>query len=308
MFATILGALPRPALPPTADLDELVAAALEAQATAGLEPVTDGRLRWRTLDDAIEGGAGPTALEAWRRAVPMATRAVKATLPGPYTLGRRAASSDRARRTATLEAAARVRDEARALAAAGCPFVEVLESEAAAIGADDVERGLFRDAHLALTEGVAGTHLSLVLVGPSADQAGIETILAAPYASLAVDLIEGPDAWRLVARTPGDRGIIVGAMAAGEGVDDGLEILLFAARYAASTGGRGPSRVGLAVVPGLEHLSWRRALEKMRHLGEADRLAALPPGPELARQLDPRAIDARSSATGRIPSDRRRPR
>ena len=43
-----------------------------------------------------------------------------------------------------------------------------------------------------------GTHLSLAITGGNADEAGIETILAAPYASLAVDLIAGPDNWRLV--------------------------------------------------------------------------------------------------------------
>ena len=36
------------------------------------------------------------------------------------------------------------------------------------------------------------------MTGGNADGAGVETLLAAPYASLAVDLIDGPDNWRLV--------------------------------------------------------------------------------------------------------------
>ena len=49
---------------------------------------------------------------------------------------------------------------------------------------------------------MAGTHLSLAMAGEAADAAGVETVLAAPYASLALDLIAGPDNWNLVARAP----------------------------------------------------------------------------------------------------------
>lgn len=315
MFATILGALPRPPLPADASPDGLVAAAVEAQLAARLEPVSDGRLRWRSLADGMPGGAGPSATAAWRfTAAAAGGVAAKATLPGPYSLARARVAGSAAersaaeRRVSTLEAAGRIRTEALALAAAGCPFIEVEESEAAAIGTDEAERALFREAHLALADGLAAAHLCLLLVGPSADAAGIETILAAPYASLAVDLIDGPDDWRLVARTPGDRGIVAGAMAAREGVDDGLEILLYAARYAAATGGRGLARVGLATTPGLERLTWDRAADKLRRLGEAARLAALPPGPELAAAVDPRSIDIRSAGIGRPSSSVPRPR
>ena len=44
MFATLLGALPRPPLAADASIDELVEAAVRAQEAAGLEPVTDGGL------------------------------------------------------------------------------------------------------------------------------------------------------------------------------------------------------------------------------------------------------------------------
>ena len=103
----------------------------------------------------------------------------------------------------------------RELAAAGCPLIEIHEPAATTIGADEAERALFREAHLRLLDGVEGSHLSLALTGGNADAAGIETLLAAPYASLAVDLIAGPDNWRLVAATPGDRGIVCGALSAG---------------------------------------------------------------------------------------------
>ena len=75
-------------------------------------------------------------------------------------------------------------------------------------------------------------------------------------------------------------------------------MVLWAARYAAS-GGRGSARIGVALVPGLERLSWDVAVRKLNALGEAARIAALPPGEELADSLDPRAIDIRSAALGR---------
>ena len=155
-----------------------------------------------------------------------------------------------------------VRAEILALAEAGCPFIEIEECDAHLIGADEAERRLFREAHLALTDGIAGVHLSLAIVGGSADGAGIETILAAPYPSLAVDVIDGPDNWRLVRDVPGDRGIVVGAMSPHHPSDDGPELLLWAAAYAASSQGRGRDRVGLATAGSLAGLSWEIAERK----------------------------------------------
>jgi hypothetical protein len=101
-----------------------------------------------------------------------------------------------------------------------------------------------------------------------------------------------------VAQTPGERGIVCGALAAAAGTDDVPELLLYAARYAASTGGRGPDRVGLATASSLAGLSWEDALAKLDRLADAARIAGLPAG-EALRALDPRAIDARSAALGR---------
>ena len=164
----------------------------------------------------------------------------------------------------------------RALAAAGCPLIEIHEPAATAIGADATERALFREAHLRLLDGLEGTHLSLAITGGSADAAGVDTILAAPYASLAVDLIAGPDNWRLVADAPGDIGIVCGALSPAADGDDGPEVLLWAAAYAASTGARGPDRVGLATASSLAGLPWPDAVHKLERLGAAARLAEAP--------------------------------
>ena len=297
MFATLLGSLPRPPLAGSAPLDILVEAAVRAQESAGIEPLTDGGLR---------GDAGPVA--AWEATAALTDRAVKQAVGGPYTIGRSGGGTFAERTAATIAGAETLNAVLQALAAAGCPMIEVHEPAATAIGADAAERALFRETHLRLLDGLDRTHVSLAITGGTADTAGIETILAAPYASLAVDLIAGPDNWRLVALAPGDRGIVCGALSAAAGSEDGPELLLWAAAYAASTMSRGPDRVGLATASSLAHLPWAEAISKLERLGEAARLADLP-SDEAIRSLDPRAMDSRAAAIGQVgPAPSRRPR
>lgn len=233
-------------------------------------------------------------------------RAVKQAVIGPYTTGRSTPGSAIDRAAATVDAVDRQRDALQALVEAGCPLIEIQEPAATSIGDDPPERALFRDAHLRLLDGLTGTHFSLAITGGTADAAGIETLLAAPYASLAVDLIAGPDNWRLVAATPGDRGIVCGALGTRAGTGDGPELLLWAAGYAASTGGRGPARVGLATASSLAHLSWEEAVRKMDRLGAAARLFDMSPE-DRGQHVDPRAVSIRSAALGRVdrPQSRR---
>jgi methionine synthase II (cobalamin-independent) len=296
VFATLLGPLPRPPLSADAPAVALVEAALRAQEAAGLDPVTDGGLFT----------AGQPAA-TWEATARLTDRAVKGTLTGPYTSGYDTSGPAGIRTAAILARADALNLALRDLAGAGCPLIEIHEPAATRIGADPTERALFRQAHARLLDGVSGTHLSLAITGGNADAAGIETLLAGPYASLAVDLIAGPDNWRLVTRTPGDLGIVCGALAADEGTDDGPELLLWAAAYAASTGGRGPQRVGLATSASLANLSWEVAVAKLVALGEAARLAGLPLD-ERVQHLDPRAVSIRSAALGRVgPPPSRRP-
>lgn len=300
MFATLLGGLPRPPLPDggPAGTEAEVEAAVRAQEEAGLEPVTDGRL---------SDPAAPAA-ERWRFASSLTDRAVKQALPGPFGLARRDRTTSRAARARIV---AQLRAEVEALVAAGCPLIEIEEADAHLVGDDAGARRLFRELHAGLTADLEDVHLSLSIVGGSADGAGAETILAPGYASFAFDLIAGPDNWRLAALVPGDRGLVAGTLSGRERGDEPKEVLLWAAHYAASTGGRGIVRVGLGSAGGYEQLPWGVALRKLARLGEAARLAAMPPGPELSRRLDPRAVDIRTAALGHnapSPPKRRRPR
>jgi methionine synthase II (cobalamin-independent) len=301
VFATILGALPRP--PDAATPEDAVHEVLARQEVLDLEPLTDGGLGRpdaATLVERLRSQEATGLVDAWQNATSVASRTVKAVVPGPYSL----ASGEPKAAVALAEA---LNEELRALAAAGAPMIEVEEPGAVRIGDDDAARTAFRDAQRRLTDGVTGTHLSLTIGGGNADAAGAATFLDAPYASYAFDLRAGPDNWRLIAEIPGDRGIICGALSPLAGSDDGPELLVWAAHYAASTGGRGLDRVGLANAPGLQHLDWPTVERKLVRLADAARLAARENTQELARVLDPRAISARSAAAGRfVPRPRRR--
>jgi methionine synthase II (cobalamin-independent) len=292
VFATLLGALPRPSR--GNDVEALIRIAVAAQEGAGIEPITDGRLRGELIEMRL---LPEQAVAAWGFASGLTDRAVKQALPGPYSLGRRA-GGDRA--AATARAVESLREAVEALAAAGCPLVEIEELDAHLVGDDEDERSMFREAHGRLTDGIVGTHLSLSIVGGSAWSAGLETIIEAPHASLAVDLIAGPDNWNLVTRLPGDRGVIAGALPAKDSPADAKETLLWAARYAAGSRRRGLDRVGLGSAGSWANLTWEAAVAKMQRLGEAARLAAMPAGRDLARQLDPRAVSARAAALGKV--------
>lgn len=304
MFATLLGGLPRPT--GAESIDDGVLVAIRAQEEAGLEPLTDGGFRGADVDGIVDEmlgrGIGGNVVGSWTLASELTAHAVKQALPGPHTVGWAAARHGNGvdRREVTLHAANWLRGVVQELAAAGCPLVEVEESEAHRIGNDEAERSLFQEVHRILTDGIEGTHLSLSIVGGAADKAGIQTILAAPYASLAVDLIEGPDNWNLVTRAPRERGIVVGALSA-RTPQEPKEVLLWGAHYAASTAGRGIDRVGLGSAGSWASLSWDEAVRRMHSLGEAARLAGMPPSEELRRSLDPKAVSARRAGVGHGP-------
>lgn len=284
MFATLLGALP---ISDEAGRDRhrAVEIAVQAQEQAGLEPITDGRLRGEAFGILPNPDA---AVASWRATAAITDRAVKQALPGPLALG------------GGIEAFDALAAVVTALAEAGCPLVEIEESALDRL-ADDGERGRFRAAHEGLLERLAeqarSTHLSLSIVGGAPPEDAWATVVGLPYASLAVDLIAGSDSWNLVTRWPGDRGVIVGAES-GREPDEPKEVLLWGARYAASTRGRGLDRVGIGSAGSWSNLSWEVAVRKMRILGEVARLAVMPLGQELAGSLDPRAVSARAAALG----------
>ena len=271
MFATLLGDLPRPPLPDDAPADAVLDAVLAAQTDRGLESVSAAG--WGT----------------WQEAAGRTTALVKAVVAGPVSSGRDPAA---------------VRAEIAGLAEAGCAWIEVRED----VRAFDppAVRDRFLAAHETLGRGLDGVHRSLALIGGNADGLGIEPVLAGGYASLAVDLIEGPDHWRLVTALPADRGVVAGALSVAKPTDLGTEVLVWAAQYAASSQGRGLDRVGLATAGSMAHLTWEQAMHKLDRLVKGAALASAG-GDDLRRTIDPRAVDIRSAALGRFDPDAPRP-
>jgi methionine synthase II (cobalamin-independent) len=288
MFATLIGDYPPD--PDHHQSDDAVRQVVAELEDAGLEPLSDGQLGPTPTDPRA-------VVRRWKFAASSTTRAVKQALRGPY--------SQPGPADAAVE---RLRETIDGLVAAGCPLIEIEEPDAARIGDSSAERRRFSEAHRPLTDGLdASVHLSLVITGGNADTAGAATFFDLPYASYAFDLIAGPDNWRLIAQAPGDRGIVCGALDPRDAASDAPEVLVWAAHYAASTGGRGIVRVGLANASGLGGLTPERARRKARALGEAARLAAVEDPAELASLLDPRAVDIRSAAAGRYVPRTRRP-
>jgi methionine synthase II (cobalamin-independent) len=325
MFATLSGGYP-PADPNArqavgADADALVREVLLEQAAAGLTLLTDGALR---SPDAVSmigyallgsGGRaarwpGPLTVEGWLFAAEAAAGIpVKQCLPGPYTLGRRLAPDASRRAELTLGFADGLARELEALADAGCPFVQIDEDDAVAIGTLESERALFRDAQdrLLARLGAERPHLSLAISGGNADSAGPETIFAAAYDSHFFDLLAGPDNWRLVTRAPAERGIVLGVADARSTEPDDSAVIVWAVAYAAASADRGDVRIGIAPSGSMSGLPRDAARRKIELLGQVAQLIEHRHEEAIAATLDPRAVDLRSAALGRwTPSDRRR--
>jgi hypothetical protein len=306
MFATLAGGYPRP---PDLLPDQALAAVLEAQVGAGLGLLSDGLVH----PAATPAGELAAAWDATRDAA--ATLApglpVKAAIEGPFGAGVAGLARTEGGRAPggagdALGATAALRAGLLALAEAGCPLVEVHEP-AGSLPRDGAGREVFAAVHRALLDGLPKRlHVSLAITGGDATALSPEALFAAPYRSHLFDLLDGPESWRLVAVAPSERGIVVGVGDASGRRRTRLEDVVWAAGYAASTGGRGIDRIGIAPSGSLAGLAPDRARAVLDLLGEAARAIA-GGSEEVLRRLDPRAIDARSAALGqyREPGGRR---
>jgi methionine synthase II (cobalamin-independent) len=290
----------------TAAIDRLASEVLAVQAEAGLELLSDGQVRWPDMADAVRHAiadgrldADRPLLAAWTAAAAAAPTgsAVAQAVPGPYTMGRRQVDAQAAARAdRTLGLADALAGEVEALVAAGCPVIVVEEPAVVDIGDDADERALFTQASQRLLARAGDAHTMLAITGGSAHRLGGPAIFEAPWRSVLVDLIAGPDNWQLVREVPGDRGVVCAALRARE---DGLEIdqapeLVWAAQYAASSNGRGLTRVGLANATRLADRMPDAAAIAMRQLAQGAGFAVMPVGDAVEAGLDPRTIrDAR---------------
>ena len=148
-------------------------------------------------------------------------------------------------------------------------------------------------AHLAerLTA-LAGIHRALLPVGGNVIGMSHEEWLQIPAESLVINPIRDPESWRAAATWPGDRGLILALIPApSDEAAEPVEILLWAVRYAASLGGRGLDRVGVA---GMLPITKGTAdpAEAEKRIALLERLVELSAANEetLRAELDPRAF------------------
>ena len=301
----------------------LAAEVLAAQAEAGLDLLSDGQVRWPDMTEAVRRSIFEGRFDAERPLVAAWTAAAAAApagatvaqaMPGPYTLGLRAiadavrraeeagqeppppAGLTAARFDVTLSVADTLGREIEALVAAGCAMIVVEEPDAVVIGDNAAERRLFANASSRLLANAGSAHVMLAITGGSAHEAGGSTFFEAPWQSVLVDLIAGPDNWRLVREAPGDRGVVCGVLRVRE---DGVEVdqapeMVWASQYAASANGRGLARVGLTNATRLADRTPEAARWAVRQLAQAAKYATMPLDDAVEAGLDPRTIrDAR---------------
>ena len=139
---------------------------------------------------------------------------------------------------------------------------------------------------------LAGVHRALLPVGGNLVGMSREEWLQFPAESLVINPIRDPESWRAAATWPGDRGLILALIPApGDEEPEPVEILLWAVRYAASLGGRGLERVGVAgMLPMVKGALNPDEAEK--RIALLERLVQLSSANEesLRAELDPRAF------------------
>jgi hypothetical protein len=259
--------------------------------------LTDGRIHavagtphdvvsaWQTADRVGHHLAAVAGLEP-----PL----IKACLVGPWTAGSGELEAVRA-------AAKRLVAATTALFEAGVPVVQLTEPMIGSIAADDEPAiDVLVEMLTGLVDSVAPAqgHLALALAGGGPTAVAPDRLLATGFASYLCDLIASPDDWGLCARIPAEAGLIVGVVDARARRAGAMEVGIWGARYAASMAGRGPQRIGVCPGRGIERLDRAAARGLLAFTAEVARKADLSDA-ELAKVIDPRAVDARSAALGR---------
>ena len=139
---------------------------------------------------------------------------------------------------------------------------------------------------------ITGVHRALLPVGGNLVGMTRDEWLQIPAESLVINPIRDPESWRAAATWPGDRGLILALVPApGDEDPEPVEILLWAVRYAASLGGRGLDRVGVAGMLPITKGAPDPA-EAEKRIALLERLVELSAANEetLRVELDPRAF------------------
>ncbi len=276
--------------------DDLVRTVIGEHEDAGIDIVTDGHGRWddlltpfaRTIAGFEIGGllrwfdnnvyyrrpicvgeigwGGPSTVEAFAFAKSVASRPVKAVLPGPVTFARLSVDEYYDDHEKFVLALARVlAQEAFELEAAGARHIQI--DEPALLGApEDLElahRALdLIDAELRETETTLGTYFGdAKRLGPD--------LFDLPVDVFSFDLVAGPENLQLIDRAPRDKKVQVGVVDARNTKLEPVDELAQTIEKLAGT--VGVDRLRVSPSSGLEFLPREKARAKLHRLAEAAR-------------------------------------
>lgn len=273
--------------------DELAREAISEQEAAGIDLVTDGQVRWddlltpfaRNMAGFEIGGLlrwfdnnvyyrkpictgalewrGPSSVEAYRYAVSVATKPVKAVIPGPITFARLSIDEHYSDHEGFVLAIASVlAQEAAELEAAGAPLIQI--DEPALLGApEDLE--LARRAVGTITSGLGGVETLLATYFGDAKRLGTE-LFDIEVDGFGFDLVSGPDNLELVKELPEDKKLQAGILdARNTKLETAEELRARVEQLAEMTGAE---RLYVSPSAGLEYLPREKARAKLERLGE----------------------------------------
>ena len=276
--------------------DDLTREILGEQATAGVDLVTDGQVRWvdslSHIADALEGcvssgllryfdtnvyfrqpvvkgpvgRTSPIVLDEFRFAAANSTVPVKAVLTGPYTLAALALDEHYGdRRVLARDLAAALNAEARDLAAAGATVIQFDEPSLARVpGSPPGDLSVLAGIADSLLAGVDVTTVIATYFGDVAPLG--QAFFELPFDVFGLDFVAGPANVDVLKDLPAGKGVQAGIADARETrLEPADELATTARKLADAVEGE----VWIAPSCGLEFLPREAALAKLERLAEA---------------------------------------
>ena len=276
--------------------DELVRAVIAEQEEAGIDLVTDGHARWddiltpfaRRMAGFEIGGLlrwfdnnvyyrrpictgeiewrGPASVDAFKFAASVASKPVKAVIPGPVTFARLSVDEHYGRHEDLVLAIARVlAQEAFELEAAGARVIQI--DEPALVDApEDLE--LAKDAIYLITDQLESTETTLATYFDDAKRLGPQ-IFDIRVDCFGFDLIAGPENMQLIRELPSEKKLQAGIVDARNTKLEDEDGLVREIEELAGIVGESCLRVSPSA--GLEFLPREKARAKLQRLAAAAR-------------------------------------
>jgi 5-methyltetrahydropteroyltriglutamate--homocysteine methyltransferase len=273
--------------------DDLVSAIIGEQEAAGIDIVTDGQARWddiltpfasniagfeigpllRLFDNNVYyrrpvcTGAvewrGPSSVEAFNYASSVATRPVKAVIPGPITFARLSLDEHYYDHGRFVYAIAEVlAQEAAELEAAGARYIQI--DEPALLGAPE-DLALATNAVEAIASGLAEAHVLVATYFGDAKRLGTE-LFRLPAQGFGLDFAAGPENVELLPDVPQGTTIQAGVLdARNTRLEDPAEVASLVERLLEHVA---PENLWLSPSAGLEFLPREKARAKLQRLAD----------------------------------------